>query len=1498
MTEIHETLHPPLTRRTLSPAQQAQLEKRLRGVAAPAPEIPRRAANGPAPLSSAQQRLWFYEQLEPGQPTYNVPIVVTLRGPLNVAALETSLNAVVQRHAILRTTFATVDGEAVQNIAPALSIPLPLVEVQALSEADIEALLVAEARAPFDLTRGPLLRARLLRRALAEHLLQLTFHHIIFDGWSLGVFLRELGALYAGYVNGQPPALPELPIEYADFAAWQRRELQEEVLQRQLAYWKQRLSGALPVLNLPTDRPRPPVQSHNGTLYRFAFPHALYINAQTFAQQEGVSLFMLVLAAFEVLLYRYTGQADMLIGIPVANRTRHELEGLIGFFVNTLALRGNLSGAPTFREVLKQVRQRTLEAYEHQDLPFERLVEALQPERDLSRNPLFQVMCAFQDTTGTTFSLPGITATVQVLDNRTALFDLSLDIEVTSTGLHGSFEYNTDLFDAATIQRLAGHLGTLLENAVAHPEQTIAALPMMSPDEYRQVLELGRGPTVHYPDPPTVHQMFEAQVARTPDAPAVSGTGQTLSYAELNRRANQLAHYLRALGVGPETPVGLYFERTPEMIVSLLGILKAGGMYVPLDPAYPQARLALILDDAQVRFLVTQRDLAETLSVYPEHLICLDTDGDTIARYSDANPTTNITGANGAYIIYTSGSTGVPKGVVVPHGALRNFILAINAAYHIRAGERVLQFSSISFDAAAEEIYVTLTQGATLMLRTDAMIGSVMAFWQACADWGIHVLDLPTAYWRELANGFPTLIRMGGSLPPTLRLVIFGGEKALPDDVQMWHAHVGSHVELINGYGPTETTVAVTVHDLTTAEAVAAAQDTVPIGRPIANVHTYVLDPRLQPVPLGVPGELYIGGACLARGYLNQPELTATKFLPDPFSDAPGARMYKTGDLARYRADGALEYLGRNDEQVKIRGYRVELGEIEAALRHQPGVGAAAVVTAVDEGGQTQLVAHIAHSNGHSVAGEHLREALRQTLPPYMIPASFVIHDTLPLTPAGKVDRQTLAVSGIQREARTDYVAPRTVLEEQLAAIWAEAFHVTRVGIHDDFFELGGHSLQAMQLIARIAMLLHVRLPLKMLFLHPTIAELAAALEQQPTATASLPTTIAPAMLPYLTIEPRPLLSLFHSGRLAPVDAATLGYLDRTTAARDVLLRELLRERPLFTDVIETPLGRNAIILLPRFEDELYQDRQDLLAQIMQAVKLAEQLGARAVSLAGLIPSATDYGRAIPAVAAPALTTGHATTSATVILSVEKILRESGRRLEDEQVGMLGLGSVGRAALRLMLRTLPHPRTLLLCDLREKRAVLEDVQQEIRADFGFTGEVRLLESSRQVPEAFYAASLILGATNTPEVLDIAQVRPGTLILDDSSLRCYSTATALHRLQTQGDILFSEGGILKSPAPIPQVAYVLKAWSDVPIGYLRRDPYDITGCVLAALLLARYADLEPTLGVAGVAASEQRYRRLKALGFEAADLHNEQYTLEKEVIAGFRQRFGTHNEAEG
>ncbi len=936
------------------------------------------------PLSFAQQRLWFLDQLEPGSPLYNVPQAIRMSGALNPQALQKSLETIVARHESLRTTFMMVDGSPVQVVAPNLKMALPVTDLSGLPEDEREAesrrLSTEEARQPFDLEHGPLIRAGLLRLQAEEHVLLLNMHHIISDGWSTGVFVRELRALYEAFSQDKPSPLPELPIQYADFAVWQREWLAGEVLERQLSYWKGQLTGAPAVIDLPTDRPRPAVQSYRGAHQSMRLSRELTEKLKELSQREGATLFMTLLAAFQTLLMRYTSQEDIVIGSPIAGRNRAETENLIGFFINTLVLRTDLSGDPTFRELLGRVKELTFGAYEHQDVPFEKLVEELQPERSLSRNPLFQVMFTLLNAPGQSLELPGLTLRPLPADSGTSQFDVALAMYDGEEGLRGAFGYITDLFDAATVARMVRHFHTLLESIVANPDQHLSALPMLTEAERQQLLVEWNDTQADYPKGRCIHDLFEAQVERTPDAVAVVFEGEQLSYRELNRRANLLAHHLQKLGVGPEVRVGMMLERSLEMLVGLLGVLKAGGAYVPLDPAYPQERISFMLEDAEAPVLLTQARLAGSLPPHGAEVVRLDADWDMIARGSAENPVSDAQAENLAYVIYTSGSTGQPKGVMIPHRALVSHCTVAAKHYALQSHDRILQFASISFDVAAEEIFPYWLTGAAVVIRPDEVAASITDFLSFAEKEKLSVIDLPAAFWHQWVS---ELSGTEAPLPSTLRLVIVGNEKVLPERLATWQKTFGGRVRWINAYGPTEATITTTTY-----EPVGWRKDqtvsSVPIGRPLANKQVYILDRHLQPVPIGVSGELYIGGETLARGYLNRPELTAERFIPHPFSTEMGARMYKTGDLARYLADGNIEFLGRRDYQVKIRGFRIELGEIEAMLAKHPGVHEAVVEARENESGDQRLVAYVVPTQGQAF-GESNRMELWPSVGEYQV---------------------------------------------------------------------------------------------------------------------------------------------------------------------------------------------------------------------------------------------------------------------------------------------------------------------------------------------------------------------------------------------------------------------------------------------------------------------------------------------------------------------------------
>ena len=1074
-----------------------QVERFIRekqGIQAP---VIRPAVRGSeAPLSFAQQRLWFLDQLEPGSTAYLIPGALRLHGALDARALEWSLQELVRRHESLRTTFAEREGQPIQVIWPDETFSLPIRDLRSLGqrerEEETQRLIEQEVRQPCDLARGPLLRTMLIRLENEEHVLLLILHHIVFDAWSDEILRRELAALYGAALAGQSSPLPSLPIQYADFAIWQRQWLQGSILEAQLNYWKKQLQGAPAFLDLPTDYPRPVQQTFRGRSLTFSLPQALLQALERLGQQEGTTLFMTLLAAWQVLLSRYTGQEDIVVGIPVANRTQLEMENLIGFFVNTLALRTDLSGNPSFREVLRRVREVALEAYSHQDAPFEQVVEAVQPPRDASRSPLFQVMFSLENTTMASLDLPGLRVQAVDIEDQVAKFDLSLSLQSGSDSLSGVLEYNTDLFAEATIERMAQHFQIAIADIISNPEKRLADVLLLPPAEQHLLLVDWNSTRQPFPQKTTLHELFTTQAEATPTALAVIDGEQLLTYHELNQQANQLAHRLQQLGVGPETLVGLYLNRSCTQMVGVLAILKAGGAYLPLDVASPGIWLMATLQDAQVELVLTTTDLQANLEAYQGTVFCLDNQKAHLSSYPVTNPLVSATPANLAYVIYTSGSTGKPKGVQIEHRSIVNHCWAIMRHYHLSAVDRVAQFASLSFDAAAEELYPTWASGATLVLRPHDLATTIEEWHAWITEMRISVLDLPTAYWHYWVTGLNTSI----SLPSCLRLVIVGGERALPERYAQWQRVAGPQVQWSNTYGPTESTVtAVLTAPLTGTKEEHWRGGRVPIGRPLANLSAYVLDGQLEPVPVNVVGELYLGGMGVARGYMQCPDLTAERFLPDPYAQRVGERLYRTGDLARYRPDGILEYCGRSDQQVKIRGYRIELGEISAVLAQHPAVQGCVVVVREDSPGENYLVAYVAGSQ--IPARSVLRHFLQGRLPAYMVPAIFVVLPELPLTISGKIDVRALPAPDRENlERQRELVAPRNAVEEVLVRIWQELLGQTSISVEDNFFEMGGHSLLAIQLMARIDQVFSLVLPLRVLFETPTIANLAAFLLQ------------------------------------------------------------------------------------------------------------------------------------------------------------------------------------------------------------------------------------------------------------------------------------------------------------------------------------------------------------------------------------------------------------------
>ncbi|HUR45837.1 MAG TPA: amino acid adenylation domain-containing protein [Candidatus Saccharimonadales bacterium] len=1047
------------------------------------------------PLSFSQQRLWFLDQLAPGTPVYNVPEAIRLTGALSVSALEQSFNEIIRRHEALRTTFPALDGHPVQVIAPSFAFKIARTDLSHLDgeaqENEVKKLVLAEAKKPFDLTRDLMVRVGLLHIHPEEHVLLVTMHHIASDAWSIGILYQELSTFYKAFTEGKAQAevatlLPELPVQYPDFAIWQRDWLEGPVMEEQLAYWKKHLAGAPDLLELPTDKPRPPVQGFKGSNRTLLLPTDLQRNLKQLSRREGVTLFMTLLAAFKVLLSRYSRQTDILVGSPIAGRTQVETEGIIGFFVNTLVLRTDLGGNPTFRQLLKKIRQITLDAYSHQDLPLEKIVMELKPERSSSHTPLFQVMFALQNAPGQPPQLGELRASFLTVDTGTAKFDLLLSVTDTPQGLHAGFEYNCDLFEESTIERMLQHFHTLLNGIISRPDSPLCELPIVPEAEKKLLLQDWSKAVSEYPREKTVHQVFEEHALRNPEAVALVDGAATLTYKQLNERANQLAHHLINLGVQPDTGIGFYLDRSIELVVAMLAILKAGSAYVPLDRTYPRERLKFMIEDADLKIIITRSALRSSLPETNGAFLCLDIEAEKIVKMSRENPKSAARAGNYAYVIYTSGSTGKPKGACIPHRGINRLVLNTNYA-RLEATDVFTQISNVSFDAATWEIWGALLNGARLVIvdKDTALAPTRLA--EEIRNRGVTQLFLTVALFNQMARENPKGL-------DNIRYIYFGGEAADPKSVQEV-LREAPNSRLINAYGPTEATTYALCYEIKEADGVRS----IPIGKPISNTDIYILDEFRQPVPIGVPGELYIGGDGLAVGYLHRPDLTSERFVPHPFSADPQARLYRTGDLVRYLASGDVEFLGRIDHQVKIRGFRIELGEIESVLSQHSGVKQCTVIAREDgQSKEKRIVAYCVVDEAKLPKIGKLRDYLVEKLPDYMVPGFFVQLKELPLTPNGKVNRAALpAPENAVAEKNEKLVTPRNATQEKLAELWENVLGVRPVGLQDSFFELGGHSLLAVQLVSQIEKSFGKKLSVSTIFQYRTVEQLSRLLREE-----------------------------------------------------------------------------------------------------------------------------------------------------------------------------------------------------------------------------------------------------------------------------------------------------------------------------------------------------------------------------------------------------------------
>ena len=1039
------------------------------------------------PISLSQEGMWFLQQLDPSSAAYVMPAALRLTGPVHVELLARAVNEVVARHESLRTTFPVQDGRPVQSVLPRLVLGLPQEDLRGGDvEEALQERISTVIREPFVLDEGPLVRVRLLQVDDSEHVLVVTMHHLISDGWSTGILFSEVATLYEASVTGGPARLPELALQYGDFAIWQREQFDGDAGYRDIDFWRDHLAGAPAALDLPTDRPRPAVHGFDGGSVQLSLDAKLMADLTTLARQEHATTFMALLAVFNVLLHRHSGQDSVVVGVPSATRERPELEPVIGYFLNLLPIRTDLDGDPTFRQVLARVRESAQGAYAHQGTPFDKVVEALRPPRDLSRTPLFQACFSYQNDPMPTNAMGGLSLSRMPLTSGASRFDLEFQSFHDGGGLTGSFDYDRALFDQETIERLAGQFRHLAELAVAQPDTPVDRLSLLTGKERHEVLAHTNDTARDWPvEDGWIHRCFEARVRQAPQAEAVRFDGESLSYAELNSRANRLARRLCRLGVDRDVVVGVAMERSLDLVVSLLAVVKAGGAYLPLDPGYPRARLEYMLSDAAPQVVLTQRGVLDGLGDLDGHVLCLEELAAELVSEPEGDLEVEHEGKDLAYVIYTSGSTGRPKGVMNTHEAIRNRLLWMQEVYQLNATDRVLQKTPFSFDVSVWEFFWPLMSGATLVVARPGEHKDPAALFKTILREEITTLH----FVPSMLQGFlrePGIEELAG-----LRRVICSGEALSRDLQDQFFAR--SQAQLHNLYGPTEAAVDVT------SWACRREPDPrpVPIGYPIANTQIHVLDRFLQPVPAGVPGELCIGGVNVARGYLGKPALTDERFIKDPFGQRPNARLYRTGDLARRRADGALEYLGRLDRQVKLRGFRIELGEIESALTDHPDVRQAVVVARTVQAGDVRLVGYLTGEG--SPGSRELAAHLAQRLPEYMVPATFVILDELPLTPNGKVDEAALPLPDFgHRGLDTAFVEPRDGTEGQIAAAWQEVLGVDRVGLHDNFFELGGHSLLMPVLRDTLVRSLGREISLIELFQYPTVGSMAEFLHAPP----------------------------------------------------------------------------------------------------------------------------------------------------------------------------------------------------------------------------------------------------------------------------------------------------------------------------------------------------------------------------------------------------------------
>lgn len=1452
------------------------------------------------PLSEGQKALWFLHQLAPDSPAYNLVFSAKITPPVDIEVMKKAFKGLFQRHPMLDVTFHTVKGEPRQRLRRGRTVDFREHDARSLSQEEIKHLVMQHANEPFDLANGPVVRLELFRTRDDAHITLFSIHHIVSDAWSVTLVMNDLIESYLAHRMGREPDWSEIRARYHDFVAWESAHLKSESGARMLEYWMRHLEGSPLVLDLPSDRPRPPVQTFNGGARGFKLGRDLTAKVIKLSEKENVTLFTTLLSAFDILLHRYCNQDDIIVGVPLAGRTQPELTEVAGYFINPVPVRSRVGEDPSFRDYLQTTSNSVVGALENQHYPLPKLVDHLKVSRDPSRSPVFQVSFSMERIPGVDeqgiavfligqgghkFHIGDITVETVDLTLRHAQFEITLVVEEAGGQIYGCWQYNADLFNETTISNLNGLFAQILEQVVAAPDLRISEINLLSTEDEKKILQSWNKTRKPKAAQGLLHELVEARVSANPDKIAIRCGGDTLTFNQLDRRADGLAHELVRMGVRPDMPVALLVERSCEMVVGTLGILKSGGCYVPMDPEFPPYRLEQMLMDAKPTVVVTQRKLAERLPagnwklVFVEGIQPVDGSPDVLGLKPDSL----------AYIIYTSGSTGTPKGVEIPHRAAVNFLHSMQDRPGMDEDDRLLAVTTLSFDISLLELYLPLMTGAECVIASRQEVKDGRHLGHMLEEFGITVMQATPATWRML-------IEAGWHGKSDLR-ILCGGEP-LPRDLA---ARLVERADVVwNMYGPTETTV------WSTYDRVDTGEGTISIGRPIANTTVYVLDANLRPVPVGFVGELYIGGIGLARGYHGQPVLTAERFVEIALPGGVKERVYRTGDLARWRADGKLECLGRTDFQIKLRGVRMELDDIEAHVASHPRVKQAVVVKRDDLPGGPNLVAYVKAGGSSEGLIPALRQHLAERLPESMRPAFYSLVGEFPLTPNRKVDRRKLPAPQIDRSGmEAEFVPARTASEKLLADIFAEAFERDRMGIRDNFFEMGGDSLLAVRILAQASEAFNRQIPVEAFLRFPTIEQLANYLHtsEQEESVRELGLSAGSGLDILESLSHMDVRFLDEGVRLPKVDAVALACIPESLLAlsglsRTELLGEWFLHQPHLASIYEMPMGKIGLIILPLFEMDLFKNEAVLREAVEAALTMAGQMGAKTASLTGMLPSATDHGRDVVKWIAgrkrmPSVTTGDATRAATIIKTIEGVLEKTGRKLAEERVAFLGLGSIGKAAVRLALEVLPRPHELLLADPYLKEHDLLTFRDEI-VHSGYRGSISLHPNGGGIPPSVYEASFLVGTTSIPGILDVNKLRPGSVLVDYSFPPSFRVSDALKRFEHQNDVLFTTGGELSFSDPIRETVYLPSRARELT-GNLDprqlammagRNAREITGCVVVSLLTDMERDVKATLGPVAKEDVLAHYQFLAKQGFKPARLQMQRYFLDAKRVESF------------